>query len=117
MNFHEFLCIQDGCHNLQAIADDTGIGEKASDVLIAITGDPGGIKAMKSLTIIFTFIENSLPCKPGLCPLKDKELKENRIIVNRNPPLVVIIRIIRGSAPVHVQRFLGFHRSPSPVFF
>ena len=77
--------------DLEAITDDTGVGEKDRKLCGFIGCDPGRCKSTESLAIRFTFGQDGGPTQAGLGAFQYEELEKHAIIVLGHAPFSVMV--------------------------
>lgn len=87
----EGLSILDGRGDLEPVTYDTGVGYQTLEIGSVIAGDGGSVKLGESLLIGSAFAEDRFPTKTSLGSLKDQELEESAIVMDRNAPFLVMI--------------------------
>ena len=69
--------------DLQAVAHDAGIGEKARLVGFAIAGDPVDIEALEGGEEGFALLEDGEPGEAGLVDLEREPFQQSRVVARR----------------------------------
>src|SRR5208283_4507460 len=91
LNLQKSLRIAHGRFDLGAIAHDTGIGKDLFNARRRHTRDFHGIEIVEELAIVLAFAQNRLPTQAGLRALERDEFEERPVVVDRTPPLLVVI--------------------------
>src|SRR6516165_10253990 len=77
--------------DLQAIANNAGVGEKLPHLALSIPRDCRSIKVVKGSPVVVPLLENSLPAQACLGAFQDEELEEPSVVMDRNAPLLVVV--------------------------
>ena len=105
------LGIRDGGRDLESISNDAWILEEGSDFSLVEARDLGRIEVGESLAVGVALVQHGGPAQSRLSPLEDEKLEVLPIVVNRNPPLRVVISQVeltdtfRPSTPLHSPDF------------
>jgi len=83
--------VADRRRDLGAVAHDAGVGEEALHVALAEAGDGSRIEAGEGPPVAITAFEDRPPGEPRLRPLQHQELEERAVVVDRHPPLAVVV--------------------------
>src|SRR6267143_2560133 len=107
LNFEESMCVPERCGNLDAVANDSAVGQEPLQVPPLVTGNLSRVEAFERGTIMFTLPQDSHPREPGLRALEDQELEQPSIVVLRDSPFSVMVlhheRIGRGPPASHLS--------------
>jgi hypothetical protein len=83
--------ILDRALDLETVADDAGIGEERPHLGRSIGRHLRGIEVREGAAIVLALLEDGGPGEPRLRALEDQELEEPPLVVERGPPLPVVI--------------------------
>ena len=72
------LRVAHGRFDLEAITDDTGVGQKGRKLCGFVDCDPGSIEAAECLAIRFTFGQDGGPAEPAWAPSNMRNSKSTR---------------------------------------
>src|SRR3970282_1345888 len=82
------LCILDGRHNLQLVADDPNVRQQGLYLSRIVTRYFLRIKPVEGCPVVLPLLEHSQPRESSLRSLEDEKLEESSIVVLGNPPLL-----------------------------
>ena len=91
---HHALRVVDGGVDLQAIADDAGVGEETVAIDLAIAGDHVRIEAVVGAPETLALLQDGLPRQPGLVDLEDEPLEEPGVVAQREAVFGVVVRAV-----------------------
>jgi len=77
--------------DLAPVADDVGISKQLLDPSRIIRGDPLRVEAVERLTVTLAFPQDGDPAQAGLGALQDEKLEQPAVVVQRDPPLGVMV--------------------------
>src|SRR3989442_449270 len=77
--------------DLRAVPHDARVPEELADPARPEAGDARGLEAVEGPAVRLTFLENRRPAEPRLGGLEDEELEEAQVVVDRHPPLLVVV--------------------------
>src|SRR5439155_21228629 len=122
LHFEKTPRVGDGAFDFQAIADDALIVHQARDIRVIKSGDLKRIKVLERLAKVIPLSQDGNPAQPRLEALQDQHLEYLSIVMDRKPPLRIVIFTVESilSAPpaprltLHlstcIQRSLRFFR-------
>ena len=84
--------IADGRLDFQAIADDSGIGEKRLNFGAVVAGDLFWIEIVEGGTKSFALAKDDLPAQPGLRGVQNEKLEELAVVLKGHAPFAIVIR-------------------------
>ena len=84
--------------DLGAVADDAGVGEKSLAVAGRVARDLLGVEAVERLPVALAPAQDGGPAQSRLRALQDQQLEELALLVERHPPLLVVVRDVRLDA-------------------
>lgn len=84
-------CVGDGGVDLQAIADDAGIGEELFDFGRGVAGHADWIEVVEGLAIGLALLEDGVPGETGLGAFEVEEFEEGAVIAERDAPFGVVV--------------------------
>lgn len=90
------LGVDDGCVDLESVADDACIGQQAGAIRFGVIRHGFEVKVVISAAEAIRFFENGDPRQPRLVNLKDKTLEEQVVVVERESVLGVVIGLVEG---------------------
>lgn len=76
---------------LAAVADYFFVIHKLGDLLVVIAGDLLRVKAVERAAEVFTLFQYRYPRQPRLHTLEYKHLKEPSVVMERDPPFLIMI--------------------------
>ncbi len=95
-------CRRDFC----TVAYDPGIAKQLLDASGRYTRDEGGIEPAEDLSVARTFSQDRLPREPRLRTFEYEQLEKGSIVVERHPPLLIMVADQVGrSRPGTARRF------------
>jgi hypothetical protein len=110
--------IADGALDLEAIANDGGVGEQGFDAPAVESCDACRIEIGKGSPITVALVEDRLPGEPGLGTLQHQKLEQPPIVMKRNAPFLIVIgkhaRIAAGPVATEIF-FCGHDCSPAII--
>ena len=95
--------VADGGFDLQPVADDPRVGEQAPDAIGPVGGYLLGVEAVERMAVGFAFAQNRQPAEAGLSALEHQKFEQAPVIVQRDPPLLVVV--------AHVQKVVSGPRA------
>src|SRR6185437_1936384 len=88
--------IVDGGVDLEAVADDAGIGEEPFAVTLVEGGDLVDVEAGEGLGESLALPEDGEPGEPGLVDLQDQPLEQHAVVARGKPVLAGVIGPVQG---------------------
>ena len=85
--------------DLESVTHDTGVGQQACCVGLTVTGNARDIEIVERRAVVLAFAQNRQPTQSSLCAFEDQEFEQPPIVVQRHPPLAVVIRLIQRIVP------------------
>src|SRR5262249_47139012 len=92
------LGVLDGRVDLQAIADDAGVGQQAGAVALAIAGDAVDLEAVVGALEGPPLLEDRWPARAGLVGLADETLEERCLVLDGKAVFPLMVRAVPGIA-------------------
>jgi DNA-binding CsgD family transcriptional regulator len=92
--------IGDGCGDLQAVADDPGIGKQACDLALVVACNPLGVPVVEHLAVVGTLVQYRLPAQSRLGTLEVQHFEELPFLMARLAPFAVVVGHIEGIGKV-----------------
>jgi hypothetical protein len=77
--------------DLETIADDPGVFQKALNLFRIIASNPGGVKIIKRFPKFLPLPQDRQPGQAGLHSLKDQHFEQFSVVMNRNAPFFIMI--------------------------
>src|SRR5207249_1968464 len=77
--------------DLQAVADDTIVGEQPGHLSRVVARDLPRIEPVEGLAVVVALFEDRQPREAGLRSLENEELEEPAIFVERRPPFAIVV--------------------------
>ena len=99
--------VGDGAFDFQAIADNTLIFHQARDIRVIESGDLTRIEVLERLAKVIALSQDGNPAQPRLEALQDQHLEYLSIVMDRKPPLLIVI--------FTVERILSTPPAPRPT--
>src|SRR5437899_11001185 len=120
LNLEEATRVGDGAFDFQAIADDAFIFHQARDIRVIKSGDLTRIKVLECLAKVIALSQDSNPAQPRLETLQDQHLEYLSIVMDRKPPLLIVIftveRILSAPPAPRLTLHLSSRLRPNPSF-
>jgi hypothetical protein len=91
LNFLYLFSVVDGGVDLEAVADDAGIGQEAIALTLAITGNLVDIEVIEGAEEIFFLFQDSRPGQAGLVDLQDEAGEQAVVIFDGKAIFVVVV--------------------------
>ena len=126
LHVEKLLGIRDRRRDLQAIADDSRIGNQFLDSLGREAGDLFGIKISERPAIRFALAKHHQPTQAGLSAFERQKLELLLVVVDRHAPLRVVVghhQLAAAPAPAcftapsYLPSVVGFEAVGVFVFF
>src|SRR4029079_4160044 len=119
LNLEEGLRIADRTVDLETIANNPWILEQPLNLGWREARHPRRIEIGECSPVVLALLEDRLPAQARLRTFEREELEERAVVVNRHPPLVIVVhdadwRSSPGAANtrIHVFRFSRASRCP-----
>src|SRR6185503_2019108 len=77
--------------DLEAIANNSRMGEQSFHFGPIVFRDSGRIEIVKGKALVDSFFQDGLPTQPRLGTFEDQEFKQRPVVVQRNTPFGVVI--------------------------
>src|SRR6185295_7392270 len=117
LDFQKTSGIGDGSFDFQTIADDAGVVHQTFHIRLFEFCDLARIEILKRLSEIVALSQDSNPAQPGLEAFKNQHLEYLPIIVNSDPPLLIVIltiqRILRAPPAPRLTLHLSSRLRPA----
>jgi len=84
--------------DLEPVAHNAGVGQQTRRVGLAVPGDTRDVEAVERRAVVLAFAQDRQPTQSGLCALEDQELEQPPVVMQRNAPLAVVVRLIQRVA-------------------
>ena len=84
--------IPDRAFDLQSIANDSGVLHQPLDAVRPITGDFARVESIEGFLIGVPLAQDRDPAQSRLRSLEDEHLEQPPIVVERDAPLMVVVR-------------------------
>src|SRR5438105_480385 len=112
--------VGNGAFDFQSIADDALIFHQVRDVDVIESGDLTRIKVLERLAKVIALSQDSNPAQPRLEALQDQHLEHLSIVMDRKPPLLIVIstveRILSTPPAPRLTLHLSSRLRPNPSF-
>lgn len=97
----DFPCIPDSGLDLEAVADDPVVLEKARFVARAVGGHPVHVEPVEGVTESFPLLQDGEPAESGLIDLETEPFEQHPLVAARKAIFPVVIRPVPGMAGRH----------------
>jgi len=92
--------------NLQAVANDSRVGQKLAHFFGVESRYLPRIKLAEDLAVALAFSQDGVPTQAGLRAFESQEFEPEVVVVDRNAPLFVVVgNVQRIACPVATYRF------------
>src|SRR3954471_12980025 len=98
LDLHEAAGVRDRGCDFGPVAHDARVGEQASLFPGAVTGDFPIVEAVEGLPVVLPLGEDGVPRESRLSALEEEEFEQLAVIVDRDPPFLVVIGDGKGVA-------------------
>jgi len=98
--------------DLELVADDAGVLQQRIVLALGVAGHLLGIETVVRSAVVFPLVQHRAPREAGLHALEDEEFEERGIVVQRRPPLGVVVgghQIVRPVSGPRAARLARCH--------
>src|SRR5207245_8596068 len=87
----ELSSVHDRSVDFETVTYDASVAKQTLDISVLVTGNFRRVEAVECLAIIFTFVQDRLPCESCLCTLQREKLEKHPVIMHPDSPFSVMI--------------------------
>lgn len=101
LHLQKRLGVEGGGGNFETVAHNARILQKLLVLGLVVASDDRRVKAIKGGAEVFALAQNGEPAQPGLKAIENDELEVFGVVVNRHPPLGVVVGDFNRVVVVH----------------